>query len=78
METSDSRNVRSTVGSGIEIQLQGSGVRTEYKDDEKPTERTTGFSVQQTVQEGDDELKRIIEESRSRRKRMKEEMFSSS
>ena len=29
METSDSRNVRSTVGSGIEIQLQGSGVRYE-------------------------------------------------
>ena len=37
-----------------------------------------GHSTQQVVQEGDDELKRIIEESRSRRKRMKEEMFSSS
>ena len=52
--------------------------RVEYKDAEEPVEMAKGYSSHQTLQEGDDDLKRIIEESRSRRKRMKEEMFSSS
>ncbi len=50
--------------------------RSQTKENEEAVETMKGYSSQQTLDDGDDELKRIIEESRSRRRRMKEEMFS--